>query len=109
MIASVERDAICVLTHDHKFDVPAIMAALQTEVGYLGAMGSRRTNDERLARLEAEGADMDVVRARLHAPIGLDLGGRTPEETAIAVCAEIIVARTGRPAASLSSTDGPIH
>ncbi len=104
-----QRDAICVLTHDHKFDVPAIMAALQTEVGYLGAMGSRRTNDERLARLEAEGADMDVVRARLHAPIGLDLGGRTPEETAIAVCAEIIVARTGRPAASLSSTDGPIH
>ena len=104
-----ERDAVCVLTHDHKFDVPAIQAALRTDVGYLGAMGSRRTNTERLARLEADGADMDAVRARLHAPIGLDLGGRTPEETAISICAEIIAARTGRPAASLSSTAGPIH
>ena len=104
-----ERDAICVLTHDHKFDVPAIIAALGTDVGYLGAMGSRRTNDERLHRLEAEGADMDQVRDRLHAPIGLDLGGRTPEETAVAIVAEIIAARTGRIAASLRGTAGPIH
>ena len=103
------RDVVCVLTHDHKFDVPAILAALQTDVGYLGAMGSRRTGAERLDRLEADGADMDAVRARLHAPIGLDLGGRTPEETAVAICAEIITARTGRPAASLSATAGPIH
>jgi xanthine dehydrogenase accessory factor len=103
------RDAVCVLTHDHKFDVPAIMSALETKVGYLGAMGSRRTCAERLERLEAEGADMAAVRARLHAPIGLDLGGRTPEETAIAICAEIIAARTGRPSASLSTTDGAIH
>jgi xanthine dehydrogenase accessory factor len=103
------RDAVCVLTHDHKFDVPAIMAALGTDAGYLGAMGSRRTCAERLDRLAAEGADMDAVRARLHAPIGLDLGGRTPEETAIAICAEIIAARTGRPSASLSGTEGPIH
>ena len=72
-------------------------------------MGSRRTCAERLERLEVEGADMDAVRARLHAPIGLDLGGRTPEETAVAICAEIITARTGRPAASLSATAGPIH
>lgn len=104
-----ERDAICVLTHDHKFDVPAIIAALGTDVGYLGAMGSRRTNDERLRRLEDEGADMDQVRDRLHAPIGLDLGGRTPEETAVAIVAEIIAARTGRIAASLKGTAGPIH
>ncbi len=103
------RDAVCVLTHDHKFDVPAIIGALDTEVGYLGAMGSRRTNSERLERLAAEGADMEAVRRRLHAPIGLDLGGRTPEETAIAICAEIIAARTGRTAASLSETTGPIH
>jgi len=104
-----QRDAICVLTHDHKFDIPAIMAALQTGVGYLGAMGSRRTNAERLSRLEQEGADMTQVGARLNAPIGLDLGGRTPEETAISICAEIIARRTGRPAASLTVTEGPIH
>ncbi|HEY6530656.1 MAG TPA: XdhC/CoxI family protein [Acidimicrobiales bacterium] len=103
------RDAVCVLTHDHKFDVPAIRAALETKVGYLGAMGSRRTNAERLRRLEDDGADMAQVRARLHAPIGLDLGGRTPEETAIAICAEIIASRTGRAAASLSEAAGPIH
>lgn len=103
------RDAVCVLTHDHKFDVPAIIAALGTDVGYLGAMGSRRTAEERLARLAAEGADMDAVAARLHAPIGLDLGGRTPEETAVAIVAEIIATRTGRPTASLRSTRGSIH
>ena len=103
------RDAVCVLTHDHKFDVPAIKAALATDVGYLGAMGSRRTCAERLNRLAEAGADMDQVRARLHAPIGLDLGGRTPEETAIAICAEVIASRTGRVSASLSDTTGSIH
>ena len=103
------RDAVCVLTHDHKFDVPAILAALTTDVGYLGAMGSRRTCAERLDRLEAEGADMDAVHARLHAPIGLDLGARTPEETAVAIVAEIIATRTGRPSSSLRTTSGPIH
>jgi xanthine dehydrogenase accessory factor len=103
------RDAVCVLTHDHKFDVPAIMAALRTDVGYLGAMGSRRTAEERLRRLADEGADMDAVADRLHAPIGLDLGGRTPEETAVAIAAEIIAVRTGRVAVSLRATAGPIH
>ncbi|MCD9623478.1 XdhC family protein [Rhabdothermincola salaria] len=103
------RDAVCVLTHDHKFDVPAILAALTTDVGYLGAMGSRRTCAERLDRLEAEGADMAAVDARLHAPIGLDLGARTPEETAVAIVAEIIATRTGRPSSSLRTTTGPIH
>jgi xanthine dehydrogenase accessory factor len=103
------RDAVCVLTHDHKFDVPAIIAALQTDVGYLGAMGSRRTSEERLERLRGEGADMAAIAERLHAPIGLDLGARTPEETAVAIAAEIIAERTGRAAASLRDTGGPIH
>jgi xanthine dehydrogenase accessory factor len=100
---------VCVLTHDHKFDVPAIIGALGTDVGYLGAMGSRRTSEERLERLRAEGADMAAVDARLHAPIGLDLGARTPEETAVAIAAEIIAERTGRAAGSLRDTGGPIH
>ncbi len=102
------RDAICVLTHDHKFDVPAIVAALQTDVGYLGAMGSRRTHAERVRRLREEGVD-DPGIARIMAPIGLDLGGRTPEETAISICAEIIALRTGRVAPSLRDSDGAIH
>ncbi|MGZ4683557.1 MAG: XdhC family protein, partial [Acidimicrobiales bacterium] len=75
------RDAVCVLTHDHKFDIPAIVAALRTGVGYLGAMGSRRTHADRVERLRAEGVD-DAGIDRIMAPIGLDLGGRTPEETA---------------------------
>jgi len=102
------RDAICVLTHDHKFDIPAIVAALQTDVGYLGAMGSRRTHADRVERLRAEGID-DAGVARILAPIGLDLGGRTPEETAISICAEIIALRTGRTAPSLRDVGGPIH
>ncbi|MEZ5143641.1 MAG: XdhC/CoxI family protein [Acidimicrobiales bacterium] len=102
------RDAVCVLTHDHKFDVPAIVAGLGTRVGYLGAMGSRRTHAERLERLRAEGVD-DADLARLWAPIGLDIGARTPEETAVAILAEIIATRSGREAASLRDGRGPIH
>jgi xanthine dehydrogenase accessory factor len=102
------RDAVCVLTHDAKFDVPAIVAALATNVGYLGAMGSRRTHADRVERLREEGVD-DAGLARVMAPIGLDLGARTPEETAIAICAEIIALRTRRPAPSLRDADGPIH
>jgi xanthine dehydrogenase accessory factor len=103
------RDAICVLTHDLKFDVPAIVAALATEVGYLGAMGSRRTHRERVERLREAGVG-DAGLARLRAPVGLDLGARTPEETAVAVCAEIIAVRYGRSdARPLSTTEGPIH
>ncbi len=89
------RDAVCVLTHDIKFDVPAIVSALATDVGYLGAMGSRRTHAARVERLREEGVD-DAGVARIRAPIGLDIGSRTPEETAISVCAEIIALRTGR-------------
>jgi xanthine dehydrogenase accessory factor len=102
------RDAVCVLTHDHKFDVPAIIAALETDVGYIGAMGSRRTHADRIGRLRTEGVD-DVALERVMAPIGLDLGARTPEETAVSICAEIIALRTGRAARSLRDADGPIH
>ena len=102
------RDAVCVLTHDAKFDVPAIVAALETKVGYLGAMGSRRTTEQRAERLRAEGVT-DEQLDRLMAPIGLDLGARTPEETAVAICAEIIAHRTGRSAPRLSDGTGPIH
>ena len=103
------RDSICILTHDAKFDVPAIVAALDTDVGYLGVMGSRSTHRDRLARLRAEGVT-DEALTRLHAPIGLDLGARTPEETAVSICAEILATRAGlnqiRP---LSLIKTPIH
>jgi xanthine dehydrogenase accessory factor len=102
------RDAVCVLTHDHKFDVPAITAALETAVGYVGAMGSRRTHADRVRRLIDAGVD-EAVLARVMAPIGLDLGARTPEETAISICAEIIALRAGRTVHSLRDTAGPIH
>ena len=102
------RDAICVLTHDHKFDVPAITAALATRAGFLGAMGSRRTTEERNKRLLDAGVTVADL-ARVHAPIGLDIGARTPEETAVSICAEIIAAHTGKRAESLRDTDGAIH
>jgi xanthine dehydrogenase accessory factor len=102
-------DAVCVLTHDPKFDVPAIRSALATDVGYLGVMGSRATHARRMQRLADEGVtDPDDI-ARIMAPIGLDIGARTPEETAIAVCAEIISLRTGRTVGSLRDASGPIH
>ena len=103
------RDAICVLTHDAKFDVPALLAALATPAGYVGAMGSRRTHAERMARLREAGVD-EAALARIRAPIGLDLGARTPEETAVSICAEILADRTGRyDPRPLRQTDGPIH
>lgn len=103
------RDAVCILTHDPKFDVPAIQGALRTTVGYVGVMGSRKTHAKRLERLTEVGITDPSDLARLLSPIGLDLGARTPEETAIAICAEIIARRTGRLATSLSATNGPIH
>jgi xanthine dehydrogenase accessory factor len=102
------RDVVCVLTHDHKFDVPAIVAAMQTKAGYIGAMGSRRTNEGRVERLREAGLT-DAEIGRVMSPIGLDIGARTPEETAISICAEVIATRTGRRAASLRDTAGPIH
>ena len=90
------RDAVCVLTHDTKFDVPAIVGALSTSVGYVGAMGSRRTHEQRWARLLEAGVTEGELRARLMSPIGLDVGARTPEETAVSIVAEIIAVRSGR-------------
>jgi len=102
------RDAVCVLTHDNKFDVPAIIGALATRVGYIGAMGSRRTTDTREARLREEGVDADQL-VRVLAPIGLDIGSRSPEETAVSIVAEIISSRTGRSAPNLRDRPGSIH
>ncbi len=103
------RDAVCVLTHDAKFDVPAIIGALRTGVGYIGVMGSRTTHAKRLARLAEAGVNDPDQLGRLMSPIGLDIGARTPEETAISICAEIIARRTGRDAPSLRDGAGPIH
>ena len=103
-----ERTVVCVLTHDPKFDVPLLEVALKLPLAYLGAMGSRRTNDDRTHRLKELGfTDADL--GRLHAPIGLDVGGRTPEETAVSVAAEIIAARWGGTGAQLRQVTGPIH
>jgi xanthine dehydrogenase accessory factor len=102
------RTVIAVLTHDPKFDVPAIKQALQTSAGYIGAMGSRRTHEDRLVRLKEAGLTDDEL-ARVHSPIGLDLGARTPEETAISIAAEIIQSRWGGSGRHLANTDGPIH
>ncbi|MFC3500232.1 XdhC family protein [Micromonospora krabiensis] len=102
------RTVVCVLTHDPRFDVPLLALALRQPFAYVGAMGSRRTHDERRKRLREEGLD-EAQLARLASPIGLDLGGRTPEETAVSVAAQIVAGRwggTGRPLADLA---GPIH
>lgn len=103
------RDAVCILTHDPKFDVPAVQGALATAVGYIGVMGSRTTHAKRLERLAEVGVDSPEQLGRLMSPIGLDLGARTPEETAVSICAEIIAHRTGRSAPSLRDGAGPIH
>ena len=89
------RTAICVLTHDRKLDVPALKAALASPAGYIGAMGSRRTTEARAAALREEGVG-DEDLARIRAPIGLDIGSRTPAEVAVAVAAEIVSVRRGR-------------
>jgi xanthine dehydrogenase accessory factor len=103
------RDAVCVLTHDPKFDVPAVQGALATKVGYIGVMGSRTTHAKRMQRLAEVGVSDPQDLERLMSPIGLDIGARTPEETAISICAEIIARRTGRVTPSLRDGDGPIH
>jgi len=102
------RTVICVLTHDPKFDVPALQVALRTNAGYIGAMGSRRTHEDRLRRLKEVGVTDDEI-ARLHSPIGLDLGARTPEETAISIAAEVVQQRWGGSGSHLKATEGPIH
>jgi xanthine dehydrogenase accessory factor len=103
-----ERTVLCVLTHDPKFDVPLLEIALRSPVAYVGAMGSRRTNEDRLDRLKELGLTHDEL-SRLHAPIGLDVGARTPEETAVSIAAEIIALRWGGTGTQLRQIDGPIH
>ena len=103
-----QRTVICVLTHDPKFDVPLLEVALRTPAGYIGAMGSRRTHDDRLARLREVGLTEDEL-ARLRSPIGLDLGARTPEETAVSIAAELIQLRWGGSGHALTNTEGRIH
>ncbi|VEG57921.1 xanthine and CO dehydrogenases maturation factor, XdhC/CoxF family [Mycolicibacterium aurum] len=107
-----ERTAICVLTHDPKFDVPVLDVALRLpsgrRAGYIGVMGSRRTHDDRMQRLRDIGLT-DAELERLSSPIGLDLGARTPEETAVSIAAEIIARRWGGGGRPLTETDGRIH
>lgn len=104
-----ERTVVCVLTHDPKFDVPVLDVALRLPaLAYVGAMGSRRTHDERLARLREAGLHDDEL-ARLASPIGLDLGARTPEETAVSIAAEVIALRWGGRGERLSGIGGAIH
>jgi xanthine dehydrogenase accessory factor len=103
------RTVICVLTHDPKFDVPLLEVALRLpDIAYVGAMGSRRTHDDRMARLREAGLS-DAELVRLSSPIGLDLGGRTPEETAVSIAAEIIARRWGGGGRPLAETGGRIH
>ncbi|MEV6206663.1 XdhC/CoxI family protein [Kitasatospora sp. NPDC051914] len=102
------RTVLCVLTHDAKFDIPLLERALRLPVGYVGAMGSRRTHRDRNTRLREVGLTETEI-ARLRSPIGLDLGARTPEETAVSVAAEIVAHRRGGSCLPLSAGDGPIH
>jgi xanthine dehydrogenase accessory factor len=102
------RTVICVLTHDAKFDVPALKAAVATPAQYIGAMGSRRTHTDRVIRLKEAGLSDDEI-ARIAAPIGLDIGARTPEETAMSVLAEVVALRSGRPGGRLTGGEAPIH
>jgi xanthine dehydrogenase accessory factor len=103
-----ERTVICVLTHDPKFDVPLLEVALRTRAGYVGAMGSRRTHEDRLERLREVGVTEEEI-SRLRSPIGLDLGARTPEETAVSIAAELIQLRWGGSGQALTDTEGRIH
>jgi xanthine dehydrogenase accessory factor len=103
-----ERTVICVLTHDAKFDVPALKAAVATPAQYIGAMGSRRTHNDRVIRLKEAGLSDDEI-ARIAAPIGLDIGARTPEETAMSVLAVVVALRAGRPGGRLTGGQAPIH
>ncbi|MEV4948716.1 XdhC/CoxI family protein [Streptomyces sp. NPDC053755] len=102
------RTVLCVLTHDAKFDVPLLEAALKLPVAYVGAMGSRRTHEDRNKRLREVGVT-ELELARLRSPIGLDLGARTPEETAISIAAEIVANRRGGSGVSLTGAHTPIH
>ena len=107
-VALGPRDAALVFTHDPKLDVPALRAALATDAGYIGALGSRRTTLDRNERLRETGVTEEQI-ARVHAPCGLDIGASTVEETAVAILAEIIAERTGRAGGPLREGSGPIR
>ncbi|MEU3980456.1 XdhC/CoxI family protein [Streptomyces sp. NPDC026672] len=102
------RTVLCVLTHDAKFDVPLLEVALRVPAAFVGAMGSRRTHVDRDRRLREAGLSESEL-ARLRSPIGLDLGGRTPEETALSIAAEIVASRRGGTGAPLTGSARPIH
>ncbi|MGK5728560.1 XdhC family protein [Streptomyces sp. URMC 124] len=102
------RTVLCVLTHDARFDVPLLKEALRLPVAFVGAMGSRRTHADRNRRLREAGVT-DRELDRLRSPIGLDLGARTPEETALSIAAEIVAARRGGTGVPLTGSDAPIH
>ncbi|MFH8487490.1 XdhC family protein [Streptomyces longisporoflavus] len=102
------RTVLCVLTHDAKFDIPLLEVALRLPVAFVGAMGSRRTHEDRNRRLREVGVTQEEL-ARLHSPIGLDLGARTPEETALSIAAEIVATRRGGTGAPLTGAAMPIH
>ncbi|WP_328665974.1 XdhC family protein [Streptomyces sp. NBC_00322] len=106
--ATDERTVLCVLTHDAKFDVPLLKAALRLPVAFVGAMGSRRTHEDRNRRLREVGVTEGEL-ARLRSPIGLDLGARTPEETALSIAAEIVATRRGGTGVPLTGSGTPIH
>lgn len=102
------RTVVCVLTHDAKFDIPLLERALRMPLAYVGAMGSRRTHEDRLRRLREAGLG-ELELARLRSPIGLDLGARTPEETALSIGAEIVANRRGGTGVPLTGAHTPIH
>lgn len=102
------RTAMCILTHDQKFDIPLLKIALDTDAGYIGAMGSRRTHEKRMQALREEGVPDDKID-RIQAPLGLDIGARTPEEVAVGIAGQIIALRNGRPGGFLKGGTGRIH
>ncbi|GHD86300.1 XdhC family protein [Streptomyces naganishii] len=106
--ATDARTVLCVLTHDAKFDVPLLEAALRMPAAFVGAMGSRRTHEDRERRLREAGLGEREL-SRLRSPIGLDLGARTPEETALSIAAEIVATRHGGTGVPLTGSDAPIH
>ncbi|MFC5503252.1 XdhC family protein [Lysinimonas soli] len=103
-----ESTVICLLSHDDRFDADALALALRSPAAYVGAMGSRRTHARRVAALRQRGVGERLLD-RLHSPIGLDLGGSTPEETALSILAEVLAERTGASRRPLQTTQGAIH
>ncbi len=103
-----ERAVICLLSHDDRFDAETLAIALRSSAGYVGAMGSRRTHSRRVEALHTLGIGEELI-ARLHSPIGLDLGGSTPEETAVSILAEVLAERTAASRRPLHELAGAIH